>query len=203
MKTKLLILSICSLLLINCSNNDDNDSQPTLPPITQTGENTFGAYVNGNLLIPRDGTGTIMGPDSGMSFVAGGIPPQITYNEIKVHDYKSGNGGLLDIHIINLHENGEGIFTLNESNCEGNVDAYPTLNIRCRWWDESSQQFKWFCSIEGEGSLSITRYDFDNQIVSGTFYCKAVNSNDASEIIEITEGRFDINWGTLPYTSFN
>ena len=193
MKATLLILSL--MLLQSCSTNDDTFT-PTLPPITQTGANTFGVYIDGNLLTPRDGTGTFNSPDLGMIFW--GSPSGNSDSELAIRDYKSGNGGLIDIHIANFHENGEGTYTINESNCENGIDANPTINIRCRWWDETSQTYKWYCSLENTGTLNITRYDFENRIVSGTFSCKAVNRDDVNDIIEITQGRFDIKWDAIP-----
>ena len=192
MNIKYLILSMSILLLQNCSTDDDISS---LPPITQTGENTFGCFIDGKLLIPRDGSGTFNNPDRGM--ILWGSPPGLSYNEIDVRDFKSGSGGLINIHITKLEENGVGSYTINESNCQDNVDANPNVNLFCRWWDKATQTFKWYCSIENTGTLTILRYDSENRIVSGTFSCRAINQDDATEIIEITQGRFDINWDTL------
>lgn len=202
MKATYLIVSLSILTLFSCDNTDDNAFTPTLPAITQTGENTFGCYIDGNLLIPRDGSGSFNSPDRGMRMIAGGIPPSITYNELKIRDFKSGNGGLLTIHIQDLHQIGQGTYSIDESNCQDNVDSFPNVNLFCRWWDASSQNYKWYCSIENGGSLIITRYDFENGIVSGTFNCTVKNRDDSNELIEITQGRFDINGYTLESTSF-
>ena len=203
MKTTILLLSLFMMMQSSCNKNDDGFT-PTLPPITQTGENTFGAYINGRLLTPRSGaTGSLGHPASGMLFSGFGEPPNYFYNQIEIKDFKSGTGGLMDIHIIDLHENGEGTFVINESNCFDGIDANPSINIRCRWWDEATQLFKWYCSIENGGTITITHYDFENRIVSGTFSTTAVNEDNPDDIIEITQGRFDINWGTLTaYTEF-
>ena len=42
-------------ITISCINKDDPEDQ--LPPITQTGANTFGCIINGKVLIPKDGIG--------------------------------------------------------------------------------------------------------------------------------------------------
>jgi hypothetical protein len=199
MKTTIILFYL--LLLQGCSNSDDSFT-PTLPPETQIGANTFGCYLDSKLLTPRDGTGTFNSPDYGMSYIAGPGPIDFTYNEISIHDYKSSTGGLLDIHITNLHQNGEGVFSIKQSNCEDNVDANPSIHIRVRLWDKSVQAYKWYCSIENTGTLIITRYDYNNHIVSGTFNCTAQNRDDVSETIEITDGRFDINWNSLLETKF-
>ncbi len=198
MKTTILILSL--MLLQSCSNNDDTFT-PTLPPATQTGENTFGAYIDGKLLTPRDGDGTFGSPDRGMRFWVS-PPPGITYDELHVRDFKSGTGGIIKIHFDDLDQNGEGTFTINESNCEDGIDANDNINITSRWWNEATQTFKWYCSIENGGIIVISRLDLVNRIVSGTFSCTMQNRDDSNDIIEITQGRFDINRSTLEYTNF-
>jgi hypothetical protein len=197
MKTHILLLSL-ALLLNSCSNNDDGFT-PTLPAITQTGANTFGCFVDGVLVTPRDGSGSTLGPDPGMRFLGSSFS---TYNDIKVRDFVTGNGGLLDIHFNNLQETDEGTFIISESNCEDGIDANPSINIRARIFDDTTQTFKWYCSIENGGTITISRYDFDNRIVSGTFNCMVQNRDNPNEIIEITDGRFDIKWDTLQDTEF-
>lgn len=195
-KTTLTIFSLCLFSLFNCGKSDDDRFTPTLPPITQTGANTFGCYIDGKLLTPRDGSGTFNSPDRGMVFW--GSPTGFNYNEIDIRDFKSGTGGLLTLHISDLHQNGAGIYTINESNCEDNVDAIQNVNLFCRWFDESSQSYKWYCSIENGGTLTITRYDFENSVFSGTFTCTVQNRDDPNDVIEITQGRFDIKWDAIP-----
>ncbi|MDY7393684.1 hypothetical protein UMM65_00375 [Aureibaculum sp. 2210JD6-5] len=204
MKTlkKFILLLLLTGLFTSGSCSDDDEFRPTLPPITQTGENTFGCYVDGQLLTPRDGTGTLHTQDKGVSYSGSGTGPNYDYNEIKIRDFKTGNMGLFDLHIVDLHETGVGTYTINESNCEDGGDANPNINIRIRWFDEKTQTLKWYCSIENGGILIITRYDFENRIVSGTFNCTLQNRDDASDIIEIAEGRFDLKWDTVMYTNF-
>jgi hypothetical protein len=200
MKTKILITLIL-LLLLGCNKDDDtNEFTPSLPAITQEGKNTFGCYINGVLLTPRDGSGSISGPDYGMLFFVG--PNNFPYDELRVRDYKSENRGLLQLHFDSLEANGEGLFIINESNCENGIDANPSINIRCRIWDNNLQIFKWYCSIENGGTVNITHFDLENRIVSGTFNCTVKNRDNPEEIIEITEGRFDINRPTLSNTIF-
>ncbi|MFD1615218.1 immunoglobulin domain-containing protein [Gelatiniphilus marinus] len=200
---KTVLLSFVLVLFVSGSCSDDEEFRPTLPPITQTGSNTFGCYIDGKLLTPRDGAGTLHTQDKGVRMIAGGIPREITYWELKVRDFKSGNGGLLTFHIQNLHQNKKGVYVINEGNCEVGVDALENVNITCRWLDKETQNYKWYCSIENGGTLTITRYDFENRIVSGTFSCTVQNRDDATDTVEITEGRFDLKWDTLPYTNFH
>lgn len=200
LKKHILIPIVLSFFLLGAGgcNKDDDAFVPTLPPITQTGENTFGCYVDGKLLIPRDGTGSFNVDDRGLRWIGLGDFPNYIYNEIRVRDFKSGNRGLMDIHITNLYENGEGSFTINESNCNRGIDANHSINVRITWLDEKTQTLKWYCSIENGGTLTIARYDFENRIVSGTFSFTAENRDNPGEFIEITDGRFDIKWDDLP-----
>jgi len=198
MKNIILIINLLFITLTSC-NNDDNGFTPTLPPITQTGENTFGCYVDGKLLTPRDGTGTYTGADKAMDFFGS---TNNVYNEIRARDFKSNDGKILDIHINNLFQNGSGNYTINESNCERFNNANQNINIRLRLWNSSLEVYNWYCSIENTGVLTILRFDLPSRIVSGTFYCNVVNQNNPDDIIEITEGRFDIKWDTLPNTTF-
>ena len=190
-------LLLLATTLTGCS--DDTGFTPTLPAITQTGENTFGCYVDGKLLKPRNGTGTYLGADRSMNFFGS---TNNEYNEIRARDFKSNDGKILDIQINNLFQNGSGNYTINESNCERFNNANQNTNIRLRLWNSSLEEYNWYCSIENGGVLIISRFDLPSRIVSGTFYCNVVNEDYPNDIIEITEGRFDIKWDTLPNTTF-
>jgi hypothetical protein len=198
MKTKILS-TLLLVIYLGCNKDDDsNEFTPILPAITQQGKNTFGCYINGVLLTPRDGTGTFNSSDPGMRMIAGGIPPEITYWEIKIRDFKSGNGGLFTLHIQDLHQNGEMDYNIMNSNCNDGVDTIQNVNLFCRMWHEASQSYKWYCSIDNGGILIINRYDYQNKTVSGTFNCTVQNRDNPEETIEITEGRFDIKWDAIP-----
>lgn len=204
LKNQILILAILSIFLLGTGgcNNDDDAFVPSLPPITQTGENTFGCYVDGKLLIPRDGTAAIP-PNKGMLMWASSeSSPYHPYHDLRVRDHKSGNGAIFNLHITGLGENWEGTHTINESNCEEGGYALPSINLYVRWRDEETQSFKWYCSIENGGTLTILRHDVENGIISGTFNSTVVNQDNSDEFIEITEGRFDIHTFTLQHANF-
>ena len=53
---KKIILLLCMFLTLigtSCDNNDDNNSGDKLPPETQTGANTVGCLVNGQVFLPK------------------------------------------------------------------------------------------------------------------------------------------------------
>ena len=199
MKTLVLAFTLFAFIFLGCNKEDDGFT-PTLPPITQTGENTFGCYVNGVLITPRDGSGTFNVPDRGMILVAGPGPTEFSYQEIKVRDFASEKTARITLHLIHPDSISIGSYTINESNCMGNIDSPITNNVFCRIFDYEKGIYKEYCSFEDSGTINITRYE--NGVISGTFSCRVRNKNDFNDIIEITEGRFDLDGYTLPYANF-
>jgi hypothetical protein len=198
MKTQLLTLALSLQLFVAC-NNDDNKSsvcQDYLPAITTTGANTFGCCINGNLLIPRDGTGTIGGSDYG-AILFGGYPNSTDYYELDIRDYKSERTGSLLLHMHQIHDNGIGDYIINESNGYNSIDGLNHNYIHCRVFNTTTNSYQYYRSFENSGLLKITRYDFTNRIISGTFNCIVKNSSNPNDSIEIKDGRFDIKWDTL------
>ena len=100
MKKQILFLALIVQFLTSCSNDEKGSScQDSLPAVTTTGANTFGCCINGNLLIPRDGTGTFGGSDRG--FIAWADPTgNNQYGEIDIKDYKSDRTASLLLHIL-------------------------------------------------------------------------------------------------------
>lgn len=81
-----------------------------------------------------------------MRFFVG--PDLSPYDELRNRDFKSETGEIIRLHFVSLYVNGEGIFIINESNCQDGIDANNSINILCRIWDEEFEIFKWYCSIE-------------------------------------------------------
>ena len=203
MKTQLLTLALSLKLFVACNNDDDKSSvcQDNLPAITTTGANTFGCCINGNLLIPRDGTGSFGGSDDAYSFY-GGYPNSTDYYEIDVRDFKSERTGKILIHLHQVHTNGIGDYIINESNGYDSIDGLNHTYLHCRVFNESTNNYQYYRSTENSGLIKVLLYDFSNRKISGTFSCIVRNSSNPNDIIEIKDGRFDINWLTLPNVSF-
>lgn len=187
------LLFFCSL--IGCEKNDDGPKF-SLPPATQTGENTFGCLIDGQLLIPRDGSGSFNVHDIGMKYID--VPGDVY--EIDVHDFASERTASINLHIIGLDSIGLGEYIINESNCYRGLDSPETNNIFCRIYDYEENIYKYYCSFENSGTINITRYD--NGIVSGIFSCKVISDEDPTDTIEITKGRFDLDRSTVNFTSY-
>ena len=197
---KNLITVLLLTLLTGCSNDSDSNPESLLPAITQTGANTFGCLIDGKLFIPRDGTGIWSGNDPGLSYLGG--YPEGAYNEIDIRDYKSEKTTRMLIHLHNLYQIGVADYIINESNGMSNVDGLNHTYLHCKVFNKSTNSYQYYRSFENSGTIKITRYDFTNGIVSGTFSCRVKNSSNPEDIIEITNGRFDINGYTLPNIVF-
>ncbi|MFN3752951.1 hypothetical protein [Flavobacterium sp.] len=202
---KKLINLLLLAIVVGCSNESENKNpESLLPPITQTGANTFGCLIDGNLFIPRDGTGTWSGPDNAVS-IYGDPTGNNQYREIEVRDYKSERTAKILMHIQNLPQIGYGNYTINESNGMNNIDGANHTYLHCRVFRESTNSYQFYRSFENSGTINITRYQLIPNVslfISGTFSCRVKNSANPNDIIEITNGRFDFNGATIPNAVF-
>lgn len=184
------IISIFSLALSNCEGQTEDERwNPELPPITQTGENTFGCKINGEVMIPRDSRVSQLG----------GIPTGVSYGTdseydwIKSLDRYTSRGGVA-IKIPELQNLGVGEYLVEDIE-PGFASTY--FNVI---YMQAIYQNAVYGSIKGSGKIIITRYD--DEVIAGTFYGKLKEFNNPENIIEITEGRFDFNKNTINTTRF-
>lgn len=170
-KFKLLkLISVFSLLIISCNKNDDNSSQnpiDELPPATQTGENTFGCLINGEAFEVTNTSNQAAIYQGGLLQFSGSI------NDSDIDQSIAFN--LVDP----LNENQTYFFD------EISYKAGYTINTNeliCIYeFDETYQ-----------GSLTFSKIDLTNFIVSGTFEFSTVTGD--CEMVNITNGRFDLQY---------
>jgi hypothetical protein len=204
MKTALYSFFLFVLLASCTKDNSTPDPASLLPPETQTGANTFGCLINGKLLIPRDGTGTFGGADSG-AILWGDPTGSQQYTEIDVHDFKSDRTANILIHLQNIDQIGNGNYIINESNGLHDIDGYNHNYLHCRIFDEATNSYRYYRSYANSGVIKITKYELIPNvklIISGIFSCKVKNSTNPNDIIDISKGRFDFNGATLPNKFF-
>ena len=201
MKYTNLILIIFLLLACNNRNNSDNELNPKLPPETQVGANTFGVTIKGKVYVPRDPTGVNVGI-SGHGMIFWASPGSSDWDELEVIDGKSAVGFQIFVHIQNLKTIGVGKYILQKSNFHHGIDSVPFSNIYFKIWDSNIGNYAYYGSVENQGEINITRYDLPNRIVSGTFKGNFVRYDNPNEYINITDGRFDLNWFTVQSTIF-
>jgi hypothetical protein len=192
------------LFLASCSKDENEQNQVSkLPPETQIGANTFGCIINGNLFYPRDGYGGLGGSGANaIKLIATGIYPNYISHYLDVNNFRDGkpiNNFILHIH--NLNSIGIGEYDFKLSNFQKGVDSPPHTHLYIRAFHEASGGYKWYGSTENSGKLIITKYNIDTKIVSGTF-SGVLKEYNGEETVNITNGRFDINWYTISDQKF-
>jgi len=167
----LFLLLFITTFLSGCKSDDNNH---TLPPATQTGAGTFACYVNGKAFIDKGGP-----PHAYYQLVDGGY-----YFHISGEVEKKINGfWTIDIATFNMIISEKETFLLTRYE-EGNVwggGAFSIPNITYKVLTTDS---------EYTGELTITKLDFEKNIVSGTFWFD-LQHPVTGERIEIRKGRFD------------
>lgn len=172
---KLLIgcLSVC--LLASCKKSVDE-----LPPATQTGAGTFGAKVNGEFWVPK-GFGPFPANDILEARMAGP-----TYLLINARNFASSPTET-EFEILISDITGPGTFSLNNNVQRGGSLSYGYYVKRTL-----TPLNEWITSSSNTGTVTITKLDTVNHIVSGSFQFNALNLYNAPEPLTVTEGRFDL-----------
>ncbi|MCF6307572.1 MAG: hypothetical protein L3J09_06430 [Flavobacteriaceae bacterium] len=194
MKTTILLLSLFMMMQASC-NREEDPYNPTLPEATKIGANTFGCKINGQIMVPKD---------SRVSSQPGGAPTGVTYARnrtlnkhydwIEAIDRVENRGGIA-FKLPNIDSLGVGEYIIKH--VEG---AFSRANPNIVYMGAISVN-GFYSSIEATGKIIITRYD--DEVISGTFYCTLKNDYDPpNDIIEVTEGRFDFNKSTINTTKF-
>lgn len=191
---------------MSCGRSNNNNLEPPvynpqLPAITTSGSNTLGCKINGVVMIPRNSIGFV-GPFGSNHYAC-------SYSRGSNYEFEAFGGsdlrpetnkGGIDIYLQNNPVTGNSTAIGNHSIY--NAVIYNGFNLNYKDFiiiTKSGSNVQYF-SIENTGNIVITKSD--NNIISGTFSCKAQNENNPNDIIEITEGRFDFNKNTINTTNF-
>jgi hypothetical protein len=192
---------LLSFLLFACSSNDDKPQDPEdqLPPITTHGANTAGCIINGKVLIPKNGSQSIGGsPRYGLIKSQGNNfwPNKEDYFQLEIANKKDPNSRGIILWINSL-QNGNGDYIVGQSNGELYSDGPNNPHIILGISENGTNKTYW--SSPNSGIIKILRSDLSvgTSIFSGIFNATLYNKDNVSEIIQITDGRFDINGLTL------
>jgi len=181
------------LNIFKCSDWKDESGipAPILPQETQTGTNTFGCYVNGNLYVAQMG----FAQSWDTTFYADYIPQT---GCLEITTFRSGlSSDYINLKILHPKEN---VINTSFNVFVGiNKQQYAALN----WFTEYNDGITSY--IDGNqniGEVFITRLDTINKIVSGNFHCKLgrsenfnivdINTYKLDSIANISQGRFDL-----------
>ena len=198
MKKAILRNTILVLFITACGCTKDNGTQEdVLPPITQTGANTFGFVYDGVVFTPTDsnsrGFGIDSGPTSGLLVLGYYIDTEHYSNGIEVTRYTNiKNAKRVFIYLYKLSTIGVSKYVLNDYSVR---EGYKKPYNNYMWIyakSPSTGELNMYYSYENSGEIIITRKDANNFIFSGTFSGK-LKSADGTEVVEITRGRFDID----------
>jgi hypothetical protein len=166
-----LIILISILAFSNCKKYTlEYDNPYGLPNATQTGESTFACRLNGENLVAKGGINDQGGRYSSDSTILGATFGKLSYL-------------FFDIHVI-------GNAQLNLPYSIGNDN-----NLTFQYSSDSSCLGISSKIIEADtaiGSITFTRLDSVNKIISGTFSFKVPFQN--CDTLNFTDGRFDIHY---------
>lgn len=180
MKKIILIIGILLTTLLSCSKKDDPTLTPLeqLPAETKIGANTAGCLVNGEAFLPKG------------FFPSGNLICYfINQNHFSLSISNKENNNVNSIIIIVEDLNlviGE-VVNLNTMRSSNN-SKFAEYHIL----KDSGNDELYSTTPEITGELVITHHDYDNAIISGTFWFDAINN--AGEKIEVREGRFDMEY---------
>ena len=174
-----ILLGGLALLFVFSSCSKEVDE---LPPATQTGANTFGAKVNGKNwtparfgIIPANNLleAFINSPESIIIYARNfSSSPTETVMELQI-------GGLT----------GPGVYHLNKTISKPSADGYAYYVKRT-----ITPEGEWQTSTDYTGTVTITKFDRTERIISGTFEFRAGNLSNPSESITVSDGRFDVKY---------
>lgn len=198
---KISILLLTTIILTSCTKDSTTETPAdTLPPATTSGANTAGCYINGKLLIPKNGSQAIGGPalyglttGVGINFNAPIIGDDYRYINIK--NFKDADGDEIYLHLNDMTQ-GLGNYTVGQSNGQYYTNSLPNNNIVVRKNINTTYETT-YLSSSNSGIITFTRFDYQNGIYSGIFNCTLYNVDNPSQIIQVTDGRFDIRIATL------
>ncbi|MFV0572243.1 MAG: hypothetical protein ACK5M1_07425 [Xanthomarina gelatinilytica] len=166
---KNILYILFAILIISCNKDDDNTE--TLPPATQTGAGIFACYVNGTSYIDT----------SGGYFNC--------FYQLIDGEYFFGIGGEDENHNIFRQV----ILSSNASEIEENIQYNLNCNEPNNHYAEvafTGQLLDATTCNTNFGTMTITKLDFTNNIISGTFEFDIIHPN-TGETIQVREGRFD------------
>ena len=176
-KKSLLLLFIFLSGLSACKKSTISELDK-LPPASQYGANTFGCLVNGKAFLPK--TWGFLAPyKSSADYIPSPIGGLVIYGRYKNDQGEYSMVGL----ITDSLEVSEGQTLKWNTRAPGNAVGFL---------DNTPSGFIYTTDQKSPGTLTITKLDLVNKIISGTFDFDVSNSN--GETVKITNGRFDIHF---------
>ncbi|WP_026955752.1 DUF6252 family protein [Algoriphagus vanfongensis] len=166
-----LIFTVCTACDLNSLWKDikPKSELEKLPPITQTGENTFGCLTNGKAMVANNSLYVTAIYQGGILQIGGQMDKSDTSQSVRIL--------VLDPIVV-----GETYDLKNEvTGGKAKFLRYKDVH-ECRY--EAEHIF--------EGKITYSKIDRTNFVVSGTFEFSA--SNETCDTVRVADGRFDIQY---------
>jgi hypothetical protein len=174
--TRIIIAFFSVLLLASCKKEVTE-----LPDSTQTGANTFGAKVDGVLWGPQG-----FGPFPANNLLKAKFNSATSILLINARNFASSpNETEFEIQLAGV--TGPGTYLLNTNTTRLSVSSYGYF-----YKNRLNPVEEWITTANHTGSVTLTKLDIHNMIVSGTFQFDALSNATPANIMKVTEGRFDI-----------
>ncbi|MCO6462257.1 MAG: hypothetical protein J5I59_12710 [Saprospiraceae bacterium] len=171
--SQLLFLALAFFII--SASSCEKEKEPDLVPITTTGANTMGFYVDG---VPHNKKGQSTWSD--VYGVRGGVS-----EEDVLHIYGGGGNPKVTI-VIDLH------IDINNPLQEYDLNGSDWDKNRITIIDDSPLGGKEYrCDSIHNGKLTLLR--LEQNMAAGTFYFDAINP-ETGKVIHVTDGRFDIQF---------
>jgi hypothetical protein len=170
MKTFFMLFVILSLFTSFSCKKDD------LPKATQTGANIIAAKVNGE----------VWKQAACWSCIGGGTGLSVNYDDrnffgVSAQQKNENKNIVITLVVSNLKSTGT--YTLSsKGKSQGYLSSYANKTMNYATSDKNT------------GTVTITKLDLANKIVSGTFEFTAEDENNAANTIRVTDGRFDVTF---------
>ena len=175
---KLLLGLFAVSLLVSCKKEIDE-----LPEPTQTGANTFGARINGEMWGPMK-LGVINTPvlearyygDGTLLITASNYASSPKESEMEIYLYKVTEPGTYQVNDNTAH--------------------YPRPAANFMYFEERkfTPTDTWITNSKYTGTVTITKLDTENKIVAGTFSFDAMSIGMNPKELRVTDGRFDLKY---------
>ena len=191
-KNILLVVLVAQITMSSCIKNLFKEKEESLPAVTQTGANTLGCKVEGKVWVPN-GTHDLFVSIPALSayiYKSRGVKyfsisarkdPSAFNKEDDAYDD-------LSLDVILPASTSEVIIDKDCNGC-GLYCYYTSLRFKIRGLFQGGC---YMTSSLNTGKVRFTRIDTVNRIISGTFQFSAIDKN-SGKIINITDGRFDVN----------
>lgn len=164
--SKLKLLPLLGILFLTSCEKEE-----VMPEYSESGENTFAAYVNGELWLPRGR------PQIFKTSLTYNYYPEDEALTLEAFRKKEPEGEYINMNLAGV--DGEGIYSLDGKG--GGI----TFNGVCNYsGGYGNNEY-----VYRNGTLEITRFDTVNWIIAGKF--EATLHKAGCDTLRITEGRFD------------